>query len=163
MPRSVSATMLILPHALFCIYKHADTNTCVVPCLQPCWYYHMPCSVSTTMLILPYLESARHIRLSRQLKNASTTPWDRPRQLSQNLARLLACVASLFDRTSLSKLCINRGFISSVLSVLEVETLVECVEAAVCLLQCWPSGTSSVRAWQIQSSKHSATCIYYYH
>jgi len=45
----------------------------------------------------------------------------------------MACVASVFDRTSLNKLRINRGFISSVFSVLEVETLVECVEAAVCL------------------------------
>jgi len=39
----------------------------------------------------------------------------------------MACVAFVFDRTSLNTLRINRGFISSVLSVLELEALVECV------------------------------------
>ena len=147
---SVSATMLILTHALFRICKHADTRTCLVPYLLPCWYYHIWSLLNIS-------------RFHENLKNSSTTPWHRPRQFSQHLARLMDCVAFVFDRTSLNKLCINCGFISSVLCVLEVETLVEFVEAAVCLMQCWPSGTSGVHAWQIQSSKHSATCIYYSH
>jgi len=112
--------MLILAHALFRICNHADTSISGVCSAYP-----------------PFTKTS---------KNSSTTPSDRPRQFSQNLARLMACVASVLDRTSLNKLCINRCFISSVLSVLEVETLVECVEAPVCLLQCWSSGTSSVRA-----------------
>lgn len=159
---SVSAAVLILAYAVFricyhadtstCVFRmcyHADTSTCLVPYLQQCWYLF----IWSLLSISGFHEN---------LKNSSTTLWDRPRQFSQNQARLIACVASIFDRTSLNKLCISKPWFHFICFVCPRGRDAGGVcrgRAAV------PTAMLAVRdimrAWQIHSSKHSATCIYY--